>query len=77
MAPELLPQPLTAAEGCIASSGGEQLQQPTVLIHQAVTFAGGFSSAHGDAIGVGLVLLALKVMPMALLVLPFDVDGHG
>jgi len=41
-----------------------------------VTFAGGFSPVHGDAIGVGLVLLALKVMPAALLVLPFDVDGH-
>ena len=77
MAPALLLQPLTAAEGCNASSGGEQLQQTTIPIHQPVTFAGGFSSAHGDAIGVGLVLLDLKVMPAALLVLPFDVDDHG
>ena len=77
MAPELLPQRPTAAEGCIACSGGEQLQQPTVPIHQAVTLAGGCSPLHGDAIGVGLVLLALKVMPAALLVLPFDVDRHG
>jgi hypothetical protein len=77
MVPALLPQPRTAAEGCNASSGGEQLQQPTGAIHQPVTLTGGFGPAHGDAIGVGLVLLALKVMPMAVLVLPFDVDRHG
>ena len=41
-----------------------------------MTLAGGFSPLHGDAIGVGLVLLALKVMPAAVLVLPFDVDRH-
>jgi len=53
------------------------LPQPTGAIHQAVTFAGGFSPVHGDAIGVGLVLLALSVMPAAVLVLTFDVDGRS
>jgi len=55
MVPALLPQPLSFNE----SSGGEKLQQPTVPIHQPVTLTGGFSPAHSDAIGVGLVLLAL------------------
>jgi len=36
----------------------------------------GFSTTLSDPIGILLVLLALVVMPVAVWVLPFDVDGH-
>jgi len=36
----------------------------------------GFSTALSDPIGIRLVLLGLVVMPVAVLVLVFDIDGH-
>ena len=36
----------------------------------------GFSTTLSNPIGIRLVLLGLVVMPVSVLVLPFDVDGH-
>jgi hypothetical protein len=36
----------------------------------------GFSTTLGNPISIRLVLLGLVVMPVAVLVLPLDVDGH-
>ena len=37
---------------------------------------GGYSTTLSDPIGIRLVVLALVVMPVAVLILPLDVDGH-
>ncbi len=37
----------------------------------------GFSTTLSNPIGIRLVLLALVVMPVAVLVLPFNVDAHS
>jgi hypothetical protein len=46
------------------------------LIYKAMALASGFSTTLSNPIGIRLVLLALVVVPVAVLVLPFDVDGH-
>jgi len=41
-----------------------------------MTLPSGFSTMLSNPIGIRLVLLGLVVMPVAVLVLPFDVDRH-
>ena len=53
-----------------------QIQQVPIAIHQAMALPSGLSTALSNPIGIRLVLLALVVMPVAVLVLPFNVDGH-
>jgi len=46
------------------------------LIDQAMALPSGFSTTLSNPISIRLVLFRLVVMPIAVLVLPFNVDGH-
>jgi len=54
----------------------DQIQQATSAIHQAMALPSGFSTTLSNPISICLVLLGLVVMPVAVLDLPFGVDGH-
>jgi hypothetical protein len=54
----------------------DQIYQASIAIHKAMALPRGFGTMLSNPIGIRLVLLALVVMPVAVLVLPLDVDGH-
>jgi hypothetical protein len=44
------------------------------IIHKAMALPSGFSTTLSNPIGIRLVLLGLVVMPVPVLLLPFNID---
>jgi hypothetical protein len=53
-----------------------EIKESPLIIHKAMALPSGFSTTLSNPISIRLVLLALIVMPVTVLVLPFNVDGH-
>jgi hypothetical protein len=52
----------------------KQIKQAPIANHQAMALPSGFSTTLSNPIRIRLVLLGLVVMPLAMLVLPFNID---
>jgi hypothetical protein len=53
-----------------------EIKESPLIIHKAMALPSGSSTMLSNPIGIRLVLLVLVVTPVAVLVLPFNVDCH-
>ena len=54
----------------------QDIQQTLIVIHKAIALLSRFSMTLTNPVSIRLVLLGLAVMPVAVVVLVFDLDGH-